>query len=113
MVANKSLTEANLSNNAFEHDASRQLGEMLGSRLNTMTSLDLSGNDIDGDRSIADALHENDALTSINLNDNPLGPMAGHAFGLALKRSTNKLRALDLRGCALGVEGGKSLASAF
>jgi len=113
MCGNKSLTAVNLSDNAFEHEAAQHLAAMLESPLNTLTDLDLSRNNIEGDRSLADALHTNNALTQLDLNDNTLGPMAGHALGLALKRSTSKLKMLHLRGAMVGVEGGKSLASAL
>lgn len=65
----------------------------------TLTTLDLSHNDISGPtvKSLADALAVNAGLTTLRLSHNPHNPYQGMVLGEALKTNST-LTELDLRG---------------
>ena len=81
---------------------------------NTLTSIDLSGNDIRaaGAESLASALTFNHTLTSIDLSENSIGAAGAEALASALK-SNHTLTSIDLGRNGIGAAGAESLAGAL
>lgn len=88
--------------------------ERLKSNDPTLTSLNLSGNEIGdfGAQALAEALTENNTLTSLNLSVNDIGDLGAQALAEALAEN-NTLTLLGLSGNKIGVKGAQALAEAL
>lgn len=110
---NETLTSIDLSNNEIEEDRAKLIAEAL--KVNeTLTSIDLSDNEIgeEGAKLIAEVLKENETLVSIDLSDNAIGEASVKTIVEALKINKT-ITNLNFAYNPIGKEGAKLIAEAL